>query len=419
MKIHELKQRYKLLGPGLVWAGAAIGVSHLIQSTRAGANYGFSLLWIVVVANFFKYAAFEFGPRYASVMKESLLDGYLRIGRWALVVFLIMTFGTMFSIHAAVTIVTAGLASQVFGIALTPFLWSLLITFVCVLLMITSKYAMLDKAIKGIIIVLTLTTLFSVGAVVSQGAWVDKNFANVEIWTVSGIAFMVAFIGWMPSPIDVSVWHSLWSLEKFKISKESSTLKEALFDFRIGYYGTAIFGLAFLSLGALVMYGHPEGFSPKGAVFAGQFIQLYTSSLGQWSWPIVATAALATMFSTTLTVTDAFPRVLTRATELMTSMKSDKEKKQLYWFWMAVVIAGSLSILAFFLKGMTILVDIATTLSFVTAPVLAYLNHRVITGEWMPKEGRPSPKLLFLSKLSICVLSIFTLYFIYWRFILN
>ena len=34
----------KKLGPGLLFAGAAIGVSHLVQSTRAGADFGWGLL---------------------------------------------------------------------------------------------------------------------------------------------------------------------------------------------------------------------------------------------------------------------------------------------------------------------------------------------------------------------------------------
>lgn len=41
-------------GPGLVMAAAAIGVSHLVQSTRAGAEYGFSLIGIVLLVNLFK-----------------------------------------------------------------------------------------------------------------------------------------------------------------------------------------------------------------------------------------------------------------------------------------------------------------------------------------------------------------------------
>ena len=43
------------LGPGLLFAGAAIGVSHLVQSTRAGADYGWGLIWALLLINLFKY----------------------------------------------------------------------------------------------------------------------------------------------------------------------------------------------------------------------------------------------------------------------------------------------------------------------------------------------------------------------------
>jgi len=48
----------KKLGPGLLFAGAAIGVSHLVQSTRAGADFGFSLLWVLILSNIIKYPFF-------------------------------------------------------------------------------------------------------------------------------------------------------------------------------------------------------------------------------------------------------------------------------------------------------------------------------------------------------------------------
>ena len=41
------------LGPGLLFAGAAIGVSHLVQSTRAGADFGFGLIWALILVNLF------------------------------------------------------------------------------------------------------------------------------------------------------------------------------------------------------------------------------------------------------------------------------------------------------------------------------------------------------------------------------
>ena len=54
---------FKKLGPGLLFAGAAIGVSHLVQSTRAGADYGLGLVWALVLVNIFKYPFFQYGMK--------------------------------------------------------------------------------------------------------------------------------------------------------------------------------------------------------------------------------------------------------------------------------------------------------------------------------------------------------------------
>ena len=67
----SLRGYLKSLGPGLLWAATAIGVSHLVQSTRAGAAYGFALVWVVVAANLLKYPLFEAGPRYAVATGKS------------------------------------------------------------------------------------------------------------------------------------------------------------------------------------------------------------------------------------------------------------------------------------------------------------------------------------------------------------
>ena len=103
------------LGPGLLFAGAAIGVSHLVQSTRAGADFGWGLLWALVLTNLFKYPFFQAGPRFAIATGKSLLEGYFNLGKVYLWFFFILNFVTMFTIQTAVTIVTAGLASQLFG----------------------------------------------------------------------------------------------------------------------------------------------------------------------------------------------------------------------------------------------------------------------------------------------------------------
>ena len=65
--------RWQSVGPGIMYAGAAIGVSHLVQSTRAGAGYGFALVWAVIVVHLFKYPFFEFAHRYTAAIGAAWL----------------------------------------------------------------------------------------------------------------------------------------------------------------------------------------------------------------------------------------------------------------------------------------------------------------------------------------------------------
>ena len=84
MNSTKLQQFFKTFGPGIMFAGTCIGGSHLIQSTKAGAFYGFGLLAVVAIANLLKYPFFEFASRYTNATGDSILEGYFRIGKWDL-----------------------------------------------------------------------------------------------------------------------------------------------------------------------------------------------------------------------------------------------------------------------------------------------------------------------------------------------
>ena len=160
----------KTLGSVLLFAGAAIGVSHLVQSTRAGADFGFGLLWALILVHLFKYPFFQYGPRYATATGESLLDGYKKLGKGVLVTYFILSIATMFTIQTAVTIVTAGLASSLFGDFVSIEVWTIIILFICFSLLIVGKYKLLDNLMKIIIIVLTISTLVAVVAALRLNA---------------------------------------------------------------------------------------------------------------------------------------------------------------------------------------------------------------------------------------------------------
>ena len=397
------------LGPGLLFAGAAIGVSHLVQSTRAGAEFGWGLIWALILVNIFKYPFFQYGPRYAIATGESLLDGYYKIGKVFLITYFILNLATMFTIQTAVTIVTAGLASSLFGITDNMVIWSLIITITCYIILLLGKYQILDKMIKIIILILAITTIFSTGVASIN---TDEIYSFKQIFpSGSGLVFLVAFMGWMPAPLDISIWHSIWTLEKKKNQK--ITAKESIFDFNVGYLATVILGICFVSLGAFVMYNSGISFSNSGSIFAGQLIELYTSNLGDSFYIIISICAFTTMLSTTITCLDASPRTMSRATQLLTK----NNDKNYYFHWISALAIGTMLIFYFLLSEMGALVELATVLSFITAPFYAILNYKLIMSDNMPKSHKPSKNLRILSIIGIFFLSFFALGYILTRFI--
>ena len=394
--------KFRKLGPGLLFAGAAIGVSHLVQSTRAGADYGWGLLWALLLVNLFKYPFFQFGPRYALATGESLLDGYFKLGKIYLWLYFFLNIATMFTIQTAVTIVTAGLASNLFGISTNMIHWSIGVTAVCYSILMIGRYQLLDKVIKVIILILTLSSILAVTIAFYNG---NTSLGFTQIFpNGSGLLFLIAFMGWMPAPMDISIWHSIWILEKKTDLKNKFSLKEGLFDFNVGYITTVILGICFVGLGALVMFGSGLEFSNKGNEFAGQLIDLYTSNLGESWYIVIAIAAFTTMISTTITTLDASPRAMSKTVQLLFQQKN----KDFYILWITILALGTCLIFLFLLSEMGLLVQIATVLSFITAPFYAILNYRLITSNHMPKENRPSSKIKILSLLGIIFLIGFT-----------
>ena len=399
---------FKSLGPGLLFAGAAVGVSHLVQSTRAGADFGFGLLWALLIAAFFKYPFFQFGPRYAAATGETLLDGYKKLGKGVLVISYSISFITMFIIQAAVTIVTAGLAVNLFGF-FDMVTWSLLITILSITILLIGKYKLLDNLMKYVILLLTICTLIAVSVALIKN---NQAFTFTQVFPKGAIeiTFLIAFLGWMPAPLDISIWQSIWSLEKERATLKKTTTKQAIFDFNVGYVGTIFLAVCFVILGALVMYNSGESFSNKGDVFASQLIALYTQNLGKFTYIFISIAAFTTMFSTTITTLDASPRTMSKANDLLFSEKI----KLGYWFWIILLGIGTYIILRYFRDNMGLMVKIATILSFLTAPFYAILNFILISGKHTPKKHQPS---LYLKILSVCGI-IFLIVFSAW-FLLN
>ncbi len=74
--------RWGGLGPGLAFLAAMTGPGSIVSNAAAGASYGYSLLWALALALLFRYVWVDASARYVLITRESLLQGYARIGRW-------------------------------------------------------------------------------------------------------------------------------------------------------------------------------------------------------------------------------------------------------------------------------------------------------------------------------------------------
>lgn len=418
------------IGPGILFAGAAIGVSHLIQATRAGASFGLSLLLLILIIHLLKYPALAFAPRYVAATGNHLLHAYKKQGTWAVITFAIAQVGTMFTIVAAIAIVTAqvsiiaiqSISNTTINLSLTA---SAAILFaISATLLATGGYKLLESTIKALMALMFAATLAAAIAVlpdtVSYGLMQGPTKAlTPDLSNAALVAFAIPLVGWMPAPLDISVWNSLWCKEQSKSRGRHCTKQEANLDFNTGYILCAITAACFLIMGAALIY-YP-GIEPAtgNAPLVQQLQNLYAAALGSWITPLIALGAIAVMFSTTITVVDALPRTLIAITDTFrqsppNATNTCRKTTHAYWFWFVLLSAGALVIINQFTANLRTLVDLATTLSFIATPLIAYLNHRAIFSSEVPNEHKPKSRLRYASLLAIVLFTISAIAYIGW-----
>ncbi|MBI1184347.1 divalent metal cation transporter [bacterium] len=408
----KLSSIWKTLGPGFLYAGAAVGVSHLVQSTKAGAAYGYTLLFVVLLSNVFKYPFFEAGPRYAAATGENLIQGYQRIGKWAVWLFTLLTASTAFIIQSAVTIVTAALFANLLSIKLSGFAASFILLLLCSLVLLVGKYNWLDSLVKWVVILLSVASIIAFFR--AQSIHTEVNLWPDWLLDKGSFLFLFALMGWMPAPLDIATWHSIWTVEKKKSNQGNLNLRDALRDFHIGYWGTAVLALIFVSLGALVLFASNQSLSGlSGAQFSQKFVSIYTDTLGAWTYPIIAFAAFATMFSTTITVLDGAPRVADALVPVLRS-RPNNQSAVVYKVSVLLIALGALLIIGLVTNGnvFSTLVNVATIASFLTAPLLAFLNYKLVFSRHMPAEAKPGIFNKVVAMTGLVLLSLFALLYL-------
>ncbi|MCB4806623.1 divalent metal cation transporter [Tamlana sp. 62-3] len=410
----------KNLGPGLLFASMAIGTSHLVLSTKAGAKYGWIMVIPLLLANILKYPFFEFGIRYTNITGKSIIQGYLNRGKGYLWLYAFITFVTTLASPAALYSITSGLLINLLDLKNTSIATVALALFAFnSIILIIGKYKLLETTLKFVIPVLFAALLVTTGLVINEGQVAPVvNFKAPELLDNLGILFLITLIGWMPTAVEASSWLSLWSAEKYRINKNKPPLKEALQEFNTGYVITTLLAIFFLIIGCMTLYGSGTELSGNAVTFADQVVSLFTQHIGDWAYLFIAISAFATMFSTCLTAHDAIARVSIDIVEKLSVKRKPLTDRKYYAIGIISLAAINFFVLYSLSGNMSLIIAIATFISFVLAPIVGYLNLKIVTSSDIPEKLKPTKPLQILTYLGITFLSLLSMYYI-WQIITN
>ena len=409
------------LGPGIIFAATAIGISHLVQATRAGADFGLAMAGFILLACAIKYPAFRFGSEYAAATGQSLVDNYFRQGRWALLVLGLDLTISMFVGTAALALVSAGLVGSALSLSLDPKLVVMVLLALCAAVLIAGKYHLFERVSKSFVALLLVLIVVATLLVLPGVKWHEASLMLPGEFDRATLLFVVALSGVMPSAMIVSVFQSLWVCAKSRDMGAPFSPADARFDFNLGYVITTLLAFGFLILGTVLMYqpGLAVADSPNG--FAGQLISLFTTSIGGFAYPIISLVVVVVMVSSLLAVVDACPRVIGALISYRKQAGAEQagrtaplrfgelmgQENRYYALLVIIQCSGALMLLMLFASSFRAFVDFATSIAFVTAPLIAFLNHRAMFSVALPPPHRPGKMMETWSWLGILSMGLF------------
>ncbi len=401
----------RMLGPGLLLAATSIGGSHLVLASTAGARFGYELLWLVLVSHLFKYHAFEFGPRYAAATGHSLLHAYRQLPgpkNWLLWVGATDMVVQSVGVTAAVAGLTGAILHSSTGVLSLP-AWTLIALVAVIALLVTGRYGLLMRVSGLMIVVLTLGT--AVAFFQRPPSLADLSHLVRPSIPAGSILLVSALLGWMPTGVGVSLWHSLWVVEdpRYRRTADPSAnlavFKSSLFDMRLGYAISVVVGIMFLSLGAVAL--KPAGLVPEGTETAQTLSRLYTEMLGSYMAPVFFVVSFFAMFSTTYTVMDGMPRTLTAAVQHIRDEDNPDHatKGRLYWVFLVGMTVLSLVVVKL-VPDPPRLITLLAAVTFVLSPLYFAANTYAVTRLVDDAAMRPSRGHVAFAILGIVALTI-------------
>jgi Mn2+/Fe2+ NRAMP family transporter len=164
-------------------------------------------------------------------------------------------------------------------------------------------------------------------------------------------------------------------------------------------------------MGTAVLFDAGYEAPANPGAFATELLSIFTTVIGNWSYPIIAAASLAVMWSTQIALMDAMPRLTDRLLGILSGRADDAPPR--YTMFLAIQVIGVSIILLFLMKGFTAFLYFATSMGFIAAPAIAYYNYVAMNSAEVAAELRPGRAITIWNWVSVVVMTGFALAFLY------
>jgi Mn2+/Fe2+ NRAMP family transporter len=214
---------------------------------------------------------------------------------------------------------------------------------------------------------------------------------------------LVTLVALMRMPTDpaASIMHSVWAVKKreewIRDGGLESGLRKSLLDLRIGFGISLLIALIFVSLGAVVL--HPRGVDLEGVDLAVKLSQVYTETVGAWTFPLFIGVAFVAIWGSYYANADGVPRMVEQLWNAVTGRSQDSELRPLRVGYTIAILLGGL-LLATVLERPLFLVLLAVSAGLIAYPLIYLLNIYAVT-RLIDEEFRPSRLNLLIAYLGV------------------
>ncbi|MFC7404383.1 Nramp family divalent metal transporter [Georgenia alba] len=426
----------RYLGPGLVTSASIVGSGELIVTTTLGAQVGFVLLWLVVVATLVKVALQVELARWTITTGRTAVTGFNtisgRIGSlaWPNVILAILAVAKVLQSGAVVGGVALAMSfllpiGSPDSVGSTTF-WVAVVVVSTVVLLYSNRYRRLEKLAIGMVVVFSvLTVLIAVGLPFTDfGYTADDVLRGMEFAVPPGaLGAAVAMFALTGVAAEEMTLYTYWCIEKGYArwtgpddgSPEWAARargwigvmqKDAMVSWVVYTFST----LAFYLMGAAVL--HSQNIVPEGdSEMIDALSRLYSDTLGEWATAIFLIGAVAVLLSTLWVGVAAWGHIMT---DLMSNARlidwTDRASRETWFkvFTVALPVAWGASYL--FIRLPVVMVQITGIVSgcFLLATMVAIWMLRRSTPRHL-RGGAAFTVALVVSSLAIALIGAYTI----------